>query len=162
LPFVCGVSSPSLDRERAGDVFLSAFAELSGRESRSLVYWFRPTRPRRAGGRPVFLCEGLGRGGSCGGGREEIVGKDEGSAPFEDVVRERGSSEGSESENILAGVMGRAGRSVTVTAPPLCTALSSASCICSLSFTLLFALTKFFVSMIPCCSTTYFLIPTFT
>lgn len=76
-----GASSAPLELEGAGEVAGSAM----GGGSRSLVYWFRPMRPRRAGGRPVFLWEGLGRAGEgCGGSLLE-------------AVRERGSSEGSES-----------------------------------------------------------------
>ena len=64
MPLMRGVpSSPLLPLEFPGEVFWSAFAVEECGGSRSLVYWFRPTRPRFAGGRPVFLWEGLGSGG---------------------------------------------------------------------------------------------------
>lgn len=57
--------------------------------SRSLVYWFLPTRPLRAGGRPVFLWDGLGGGWSGTAGVEKEVG---GSlAPRAETVRGGGS-----------------------------------------------------------------------
>ena len=66
--------------------------------SRSLVYWFRPTRPLRAGGRPVFLWEALGGGCSGGGGAIKTV---EVALvplpPLAEPVLNRGSGEGSES-----------------------------------------------------------------
>lgn len=59
-------------------------------------------RPRRAGGRPVFLwCEGLGIGGDFGGGGRGLIMGTEDSAAFE-TVRERGSSEWSDSGESLA------------------------------------------------------------
>ena len=82
---MCGVpfsSAAPAELERAGDVFVSAGG------SRSLVYWFRPTLPRRAGGRPVFLCDALGTVGDVGA---RVSGR------CFDVVRDKGSSEGSES-----------------------------------------------------------------
>lgn len=64
VPFMCGMpSSPLLPLELPGEVLCSAFAVEECGWSRSLVYWFLPTRPRFAGGRPVFLWEGLGSGG---------------------------------------------------------------------------------------------------
>jgi len=60
--------------------------------SRSLVYWFLPTRLFLAGGRPVFLWEVLGGGRSGGEGavnRVLFV-----LAPRAELVRDRGSGDG--------------------------------------------------------------------
>ena len=67
--------------------------------SRSLVYWFRPTRPLRAGGRPVFLWEAFG-GGGCSGGGGAIKTVEVALVPLPplaDAVLNRGSGEGSDS-----------------------------------------------------------------
>ncbi len=76
----------------------------SGWGFRSLVYWLRPTRPRRAGGRPVFLWwDALGTGVDSGGEGWDAVEGRGASVSFDDVLWGWGSSEGSESnENCLA------------------------------------------------------------
>ena len=81
---------PLLPLEPAGEVLGSAFAREEGCGSRSRVYWFLPTRPRFVGGRPVFLWEGLGRGGVR-------VARVEASASGLRVFEGAGSGEGSES-----------------------------------------------------------------
>ena len=62
------------------------------------MYWFRPTRPFRVGGRPVFLWEAFGGGCSGGGGAMKVV---EVALvplpPLAETVLNRGSGEGSES-----------------------------------------------------------------
>lgn len=60
--------------------------------SRSRVYWFLPTRPRFAGGRPVFLWDGLGSGGVG------VATVGSGASGFEGA----GSGEGSESGLIVS------------------------------------------------------------
>ena len=119
------------------------------RASRSLEYWLRPTRPRR--GRPDFLADVFGAGGSWAGGGVSgdvkggsvVVG---GSVPLKEVVRERGSSEGSESAigmSIKRCGVAEGLRNRTVTSSPLCTTFSSPSRVGTLFLAFLFAVADF-------------------
>ena len=64
------------------------------------MYWFLPTRPRFAGGRPVFLCEDLGIDG-VGTANDGRGGSGLRLFRFEGAVRGAGSGEGSESSKAL-------------------------------------------------------------
>ena len=96
-PLICDVPfSPSWELLlRAGEMVV--IGTWTGK-SRSLVYWFLPTRPRFAGGRPVFFCTVLGGGLSrrAGAAKRALLVL----APLEDTVRESGGGEGSDSDNV--------------------------------------------------------------
>ena len=72
LPFACGLPPSSVCELLLGASEDLRLLSLGIGGSRSLVYWFLPTRLLRIGGRPVFLCELLegGWSGKVGAGKE--------------------------------------------------------------------------------------------
>lgn len=76
------------------------------------------------------------------------------SVPLDEVVRERVSSEGSDSGKSLVKGMLRKGsfRKSTISSAPLRSTFPPTSCVCSFAFALFLTLSEFFVSMISRCS----------
>lgn len=98
MPLTCGVPPSALGELllRAGEMLLASEGWVG--ISRSLVYWFLPTRPRpRVGGRPVFLWDVLGGRWSGGWGAMKELLVAGGLVPRADIVRERGSGVASDS-----------------------------------------------------------------